>query len=172
MRTATVEATKKLINACKPSDLKSRAYIDLAFHSGLRPAELCALRWQDIDLEARTVVVRRGKGGKCRTVSLAETYGWVQLWRQQASGEYVFATSSGRPWQTSHVRRLFGRLCEKAGVSVSPHGMRHGHAASVWHQTKDLALVSRQLGHAYLSTTDEYLKDIQVDLGRVAELAF
>lgn len=171
MSTATADVTKKLIKACKATDLQSRAYLDLAFHSGLRPAELCDLQWEDV--QADRVHVRCGKGGKARTVALAETYGYVELWREQSGGTgYVFRTRTGKQWQTSHVRRLFTRLSAGAGVDAHPHGMRHGHALSVWEATRDLGLVSQQLGHKRLATTDEYLKARGMNLAPVAALRF
>jgi integrase len=42
----------------------------LLYGSGLRKAELLKLRIKDIDFEAKTVFVFRGKGGKDRTTML------------------------------------------------------------------------------------------------------
>jgi integrase len=171
MSTITADTTKKLIKACKMTELREKAFLDLTFHSGLRPAEACALRWEDVELNR--IHVRNGKGGKARTVALAETYGYLESWREVSGGTgYVFATRNGQAWQTSHVRRLFGRLAKRAGVTAHPHGMRHGHALRVWEATKDLGLVNRQLGHARLATTDEYLKARGVNLDAVAALRF
>ena len=170
MSTATANEVNKLIKGCKATDLQSRAYLDLAFHSGLRPAELCDLDWADIN--GNRVTVRCGKGGKRRVVALAETYGWVELWREKSGGTgYVFRTRAEKQWQTSHVRRLLARLSERAAVKIHPHEIRHAHALMVWNETKDLGLVNRQLGHARLATTDVYLKGRGVDLDRVAASA-
>lgn len=173
MRAITADEVKQLIKACKPTDLQGRAFVDLAYHSGLRPAEMCELQWADVDLAARRVRVRHGKGDRSRVSAIAETFGYLELWRGQSGGQgYVFKTRAGKPWQTSHVRRLFTRLSELTGVDASPHCLRHAHAHSVWAETKDLGLVSAQLGHQRLSTTDEYLKQRGVELDAVAALTF
>lgn len=169
--TVSADDVKTLINRLKPTDFQSKAYLDLTFHSGLRPAEACSLKWSEINGDR--VYVRNGKGGKSRWVDLASTYGHLEAWREVSGGEgYVFKTRTGAAWKTSHVRRLFTRLSERTGIDVSPHGMRHAHALAVWNHTKDLELVSGQLGHVRLSTTDEYLKGRGTQLGRVAVLSF
>ena len=40
------------------------------WRSGLRVGETVALEWRDIDVTAGSLLVRRGKGGRCRTVPL------------------------------------------------------------------------------------------------------
>lgn len=171
MRTLSANDVKMLIRALRVTELQAKAYLDLTFHSGLRPAEACDLKWSDI--QGGRVWVRNGKGGKARIVDLASTYGYVEAWREQSGGVgYVFRTRTGAKWQTSHCRRLFTRLSAATGIDAHPHGMRHAHALAVWDQTKDLGLVANQLGHARLATTDEYLKGRGVELGRVAALSF
>jgi integrase/recombinase XerC len=173
MRTLTANDVKKLISALRLRDLQAKAFIDLAFHTALRPAELCDLQWSDI--EGGRVHVRCGKGSRARTVALVPTYGYLEAWKQQSGGVgYVFCTAKGKQWQTSHVRRLFTRLSEKTGLDAHPHGMRHAAALAIWHATKDLGAVSRQLGHVRLATTDVYLngRGANEELDVVAALSF
>lgn len=171
MRATTPDQVKALIKACKPTDLASRAFLDLTLHSGLRVAEACDLTWGDI--QGSSVHVRNGKGGKARVIQLAETYGWLDLHRAKSGGKgYVFPTKAGKPWHTSHVRRLFSRLSAATGIEVHPHAMRHAHACCVWQGTQDLNAVRRQLGHSKLGTTEIYLQGLGADVGRVAALSF
>ena len=39
MNTVKAETAKKLIKACKVTELREKAFLDLTYHSGLRPAE-------------------------------------------------------------------------------------------------------------------------------------
>ena len=41
-------------------------------YTGLRRAEVVALRWDDIDFEDQLVTVRQGKGGKERIAAIAD----------------------------------------------------------------------------------------------------
>ena len=50
-----------------PLAVRDRAIMELFYSSGLRLSELCALRWQDLDLEDGLVTVI-GKGNKQRRV--------------------------------------------------------------------------------------------------------
>jgi integrase len=173
MRAITPDEVKTLIHACRPTALRDKALIDLMYHSGLRVSEALDLRRSDID--GNRVTVRHGKGGKKRTVALVTSYGWLELWVAQcgARGEdYIFTTRAGKRLATSHVRRLLNRLGDKTGIQTHPHGLRHGHAVALYEAGLDLAGISRQLGHARISTTAVYLQGLGVDLDKVAALTF
>ncbi len=173
MRAIAPDEVKELIHACRPTALRDKGLIDLMYHTGLRVSEALDLRWSDID--GNRVTVRCGKGGKRRVSALTTTYGWFELWLAQsgACGEdYLFTTRTGKPLATSHVRRLLSKLGAKTGIDTHPHGLRHGHAVALYEAGLDLAGISRQLGHAKISTTAIYLQGLGVDLEKVAALAF
>lgn len=47
----------RLIDACR--NQQSKNLWSVAVYSGVRPGELCALAWEDIDLKAKTMMIRR-----------------------------------------------------------------------------------------------------------------
>jgi integrase len=177
--TAYSETVKLFIDACKVN-LQMKAYIDLGYHTGLRPQELCDLQWSDVDLEAGTIHVRCGKGGQSRTVGIAKTYGWVELWRAQGGNGLVFKTRNGKPWDTYHVQRAFQRLSDKTGEKLTPHSLRHGCAVAVAEAADidsptplaTMNQVRRQLGHAWLRTTEVYLEGLRDTGTPVSAMAF
>jgi site-specific recombinase XerD len=59
----------------------------------------------------------------------------------------------------AYIRRLLKRLAAKAGIDkrVHAHGLRHTHAAQLRAEGVDIAIISRQLGHASITTTARYL---------------
>ena len=71
----------------------------------------------------------------------------------------VFCTLHGQPMAAAYIRRLLKRLATRAGIDkrVHAHGFRHTHAAQLRAEGVDLAVISRQLGHASLTTTAIYL---------------
>jgi integrase/recombinase XerD len=72
-RVLSVEQVRALLEAPQGADLltvRDRAILELLYASGLRAAELCALRPSDLDLEAGLVRCR-GKGDKERLVPLS-----------------------------------------------------------------------------------------------------
>ena len=52
--------------------VRNYALLRLLIYTGLRSAEVVALRWEDIDLDAQLVRVRQGKGDKERIVAIAD----------------------------------------------------------------------------------------------------
>jgi integrase len=61
IRPLSPEQTKRFLEAAK-SDRFEALYV-LAVHTGLRQGELLGLRWEDVDLEARSLCVRRTLSG-------------------------------------------------------------------------------------------------------------
>jgi site-specific recombinase XerD len=57
---------------------RNHAIVSLLWSTGLRSAELCALKWHDIDLDDGTLLVRKGKGGKQRLLYLNDRI-WDQM---------------------------------------------------------------------------------------------
>jgi integrase len=143
----------------------------ILFLTGLRLGEALTLRWDDVDLELRTILVRRGlsadvegvpKGRRFRLVPLAEP-AIESLERLRTRGEfvgaddYVFANVWGRRLDGSAVRRRYKAACAAAGLRpLRLHALRHA-AGSIIARTADPVFVRDMLGHAKLTTTDRYV---------------
>ena len=73
------------------------------YRHGLRVSEACDLRWDDVDLRKRTIIVRRLKGSvdSVHYLERDEINGLKLLRRQQhatgAKGAYVFINSAANP---------------------------------------------------------------------------
>ena len=143
----------------------------LLFYTGLRLGEILTLRWEDVDLADRLLLVRHGlsageestpKGRRHRFVPLSSP-GAAALARLATRGEftgpddYVLANRWGRRLDDSALRHRYKRGCAAAGLRpVRLHGLRHS-AGSLIARTNDPVFVRDFLGHAKLSTTDRYL---------------
>ena len=144
--------------------LPHRALFTLLLETGLREAEACSLRVRDLDLTTpgSEGIHVHGKGGKERFVPLPAGFESRRLLRRliqahPAPDAFVFSKDGIRPWDTSTVRRAWGRLTTRAGVKgYSVHSLRHTAATRLVESVGDLALVQRLLGHASLSTTGRY----------------
>src|SRR3954447_17246700 len=69
------------------------------YRHGLRVSEACDLRWDDIDLTRRTVLIRRLKGSHHSTHYLdREELAGLKRLRKTATGAYVFMTERGTPF--------------------------------------------------------------------------
>ncbi len=74
----------------------------------------------------------------------------------------LFCNLKGKRLLTGYCRNLFTRLGEKAGLDkrVHPHGLRHTGAAEMRSEGIDIGVISKQLGHASIATTDRYLNHL------------
>lgn len=141
------------------------------FYTGIRLGELLTLRWADVDLASRSLLVRRTlsanaeaepKGRRNRYVPLADP-ALAALARLGARDEcltaddYVVCNRYGRRLDPSALRRRYYIACAAAGLRrVRLHGLRHA-AGSILARTADPVFVRDYLGHSKLSTTDRYV---------------
>ena len=154
-----------------PLGLRDRALLELFYSSGLRLSELCALRWQDLDLVGGLVTVL-GKGNKQRSVpvgSFARTAlaAWMQD-QQAASDAFVFPGRKG-PMSSRGVQARLRTLAQRQGLfkRVHPHLLRHSFASHVLESSGDLRGVQELLGHADISTTQIYT---HLDFGHLSKV--
>jgi integrase len=150
----------------------------VALGTGMRRGELCALRWQDVDLDASKLEVRqsleqtrrgslRFKDPKTRrgrrTITLApaiveelrahrreqlELRARLGLGKPPADA-LVFATFDGRPRVPDNLTKSFTKAMAEIGLPhATLHSLRHTHASMLLQQGIDVLTVSRRLGHA------------------------
>lgn len=137
--------------------------------TGLRRAELLALRWADLDLDRAILTVRRETtktdAGR-RSVLLPEavvaalrTHRTRQRERRLAAGgwhdaDVVFDRGDGRPLTESMWHDAFRSAVDRIGLpAIRPHDLRHGHATHALEAGVHPKIVQERLGHASIATT-------------------
>ena len=144
-----------------PLGLRDRALLELFYSSGLRLSELCALRWNALDLVGGFVQVT-GKGNKQRIVPVgSHARAALQAWRDEqkaAADACVFPGRGGAPISQRAVQIRIKQLAHRQGLfkHVHPHMLRHSFASHVLESSGDLRGVQELLGHADISTTQIY----------------
>lgn len=168
----TDEEVGRLLGACSrraPTGIRNRAFIAVLYRAGLRIGEALDLFPKDIDLEAGSIRVLRGKGGRARTVGIDPAAGaivdrWLPVRSELDLGprQLVFCTVRGEPMGDAYVGVLMPRLARKAGIEkrVHAHGLRHTHVAQLRAEGIDIGIISKQLGHRSIATTACYLDHI------------
>ena len=99
---------------------KDSAAILLAYRHGLRAAELCSLRWSQVDLRHGRLHVNRAKGG---IESVHPLHGPELRALRQLQGT-VFVTEAGTPVSTAWLLRMVQRnraSCEAKLCRSSSH---------------------------------------------------
>lgn len=148
------------------TDVRDRLILHILYQTGLRRAELLALRDGDVDLDRSELRVL-GKGNKERIVpfgpelngmlrhyievrrrDVAATVPWPRL-LVGLKGE---ALSSGRVYNIVRARlQVIPQLAKR-----SPHVLRHSFATGMLRQDADLMAVKEIMGHASLDSTEVY----------------
>ena len=81
-----VDALAASCSRTAPSGIRDAAAIMVIYGAGLRVSEALALLPADVDLDARQVYIRRGKGGFERRVGLLPAaVPWVERWPRRSS---------------------------------------------------------------------------------------
>jgi site-specific recombinase XerD len=136
----------------------------LIYRHGFRVSEACDLRWDDIDLGKRTIVIRRLKGSTDSSHYLErdEHRALGELWRAYAAKgvkpSYVFVNERGHPFG----RMGIGRMIERAGESaklpfpVHVHMLRHSTGYALAARGMDTRRLQHFLGHASITNTVRY----------------
>jgi site-specific recombinase XerD len=138
-----------------------RSIFELAYSSGLRASEIGNLRWEQIDLTERTVLVVGGKGGKDRVVSITEVAA-VSLdaaRKRYPKSEYLVGRKAR---SASSLNNQFKRLATVAGLyreGLSFHSLRHSCATHLLKRGADVRYVQELLGHSSAETTETYLHE-------------
>ena len=139
------------------------AAVLVMLHSGLRSGECVALRMQDLDLGAKRLIVRQGKGQRDRLVYLSETTCLaLQSYLQdtpRSLTDPVWLSTSGKPLSQGTLAKQVARLGETLGISnLYPHRLRHTCATRLLNAGMDITSIQKLLGHEMISTTMIYAR--------------
>ena len=162
---------------------RNRAWLELAYSSGLRVAETESLNVGDVDFWNGTVRVV-GKGNKERIVPVgAEALAAIKDYLK-FRGESISSPSSqakalfinlrkGTRLTTRAMHMVILEAARKAGLTrtISPHVIRHTFATHLLNNGCDLRSVQEMLGHKNLSTTQIYAHVTTDRLRKVYEKA-
>ena len=98
----------------------------LAYRHGFRAAELCSLKWSQVDLTHGRLHVNRAKGG-IESVHPLHGPELRALRPLQGSSPYVFVTEAGTPVTPAWFLRMVQRTgrAAKLPFQVHPHMLRH-----------------------------------------------
>ncbi len=150
-----------------PLTLRNRALLELLYSTGSRISEAVGLEVDDIDAQARSVLLR-GKGGKQRLVPVGrpavaalDAYlvrGRPVLAARGRGGPAVFLNARGGRLSRQSAWQVLQDAAERAGITakVSPHTLRHSFATHLLDGGADVRVVQELLGHASVTTTQIY----------------
>jgi integrase len=189
MRTLDPTEVNALVQAAEDSYYFPVIYTALS--TGLRQAEVLALRWRDLDLgivpsvsvnrvlyrrdgnyefhEPKTAHSRRLVEMTPKLAAFIKGYrqGREALWRDLGKDlsldDLVFTNPRGNPICSSSLDREFGRVLSKAGLkNVRFHDLRHTFASLMLMRGAKPKVISEALGHSSVAfTMDVYSHILQ-----------
>jgi integrase len=191
----TAAEARRLIQAAEGDRMQARWLVGLAL--GLRQGEALGLRWEDVDLDARLLRVRRAlqrrRGGGLiltepktqrskRTIPLLgqlvtalDDHRARQVRERAAAGSLwrdsgcVFTTPIGTPVDPRNDFREFRKLLARAGLPpVRLHDLRHTAASLLLAQHVPARVVMEILGHSQIALTMNTYSHVAPEVSREA----
>ena len=178
VQTLDRDGVQKLLSVVEGTELYIPTLI--AVNTGMRRGEILALKWSEVDLERKTIVVKRSleqvggtlsfkdpksKRGR-RTIAISNELARAlrihfkeQARRRLQMGpaweinNLVVPGPLGAPWKIDSFSSRFSGCMKRAGIGITFHGLRHTHATLLLLEEVNPKVVSERLGHATVSIT-------------------
>lgn len=149
----------------KYSKILITCYVILIDNCGPRREEVVNIRVQDIDFERAELVIVLGKGYKTRRLGLnKKTLFWLRWFheiRPEVLSDKFFVLENGKPLTKETFSQQFRRLADRAGLDLTPHGLRRGFVTKNVEKGVPIMSLSKACGHSSVSTTEKsyYMPD-------------
>lgn len=164
-----------------PKGLRDLAIIFLLHDLALRRGEVVSLNIEDVNLEDRTVMVKRkGRTQKIRLSLPDRTCEALTAWIDVRGNEPgpLFTNFSqheafaGGRLSAISIYRMIQKIGKKTGQRVTPHGLRHTAITTAVERAQregiDLAKVLHFSGHRELATLQIYVDNYENYQGKIA----
>lgn len=186
-RNLTVNEIKHLLEVSKSMDYPMYLMICTMLYTGIRPGELCALKWNDFNADFSCVKIDESLTDSkfetsTKTISSIRTIPLIaflqneykELYKYKApqTDEHVFMNRCKRPYKTDNIDQKFRHL--KKCISeiypnddfsdITPHCLRHTFATAGINSGVSIKSMQALLGHANTRTLmDTYMHIEQND---------
>lgn len=159
---AALSPDQKYNGKCLKNDIAMQANQDLVIcllHSGARLTEISHMTWDQVDLNRRTIYIKRKKNGNDTLLEMSDAmFGVLSRRKATVLGRYVFPSKV----KNSNCYKWLDKALERAGISeeggkVTIHCFRHTYATRMLQSGLSLVEVQGLLGHKNLASTAIYL---------------
>jgi integrase len=143
--------------------------LTLSKETGLRPIEVHTLKVKDIDLERYLVYPTTAKNGASRILKISERLAsliqaHITRFKLKLNDNLFKGHEEHYGQAFRRVRdRLADKLQDPSIKTIRLYDLRHYFATMLYHKTKDILLVKRQLGHKSINNTLIYI-DLEATL--------
>lgn len=150
------------------------------FYTGCRLNEVLNLEFKNIDLKNRTIEIVnkpdfKTKTGKIRLIPINSEldkilHNLLNMYKEEKSNGYIFASPRGRPLNKSYVSRKFKNYLKIANLpeDLHLHCIRHTFITELIRNNVEVFKVMKVAGHSTLKTTLGYthlqIEDLRNDM--------
>ena len=142
---------------------RNHAIFAMFIFAGIRKSELFNLKYMDVDIEAHSLFIRKGKGSKDRIIPMSVTLVKIltdyirERKRQHIQTPEFFVSSAKKKLENGSLRTFMNSLNRISEVKISFHKLRHTFATLMLEGGCDLVAIQTMLGHSEIKTTTIYL---------------
>lgn len=153
----------------KSCSIRDKAIILLMVDTGLRRSEVTALNWTDIDFTTGLALVKRGKGGKARSVVIGATtrralLAYRRTLEKVTDTAPLIQAQAGTRFTGTGLLSLFRRIRKVTGIHITPHSLRRTFVILSLRSGMDVLHLQALLGHSTLDMVQHYAQMIDEDL--------
>lgn len=180
LKIITLEQFNKIIKRF-PEETSFYIPLQIAFNTGLRGGEVCALQWDNIDLDNKTLTVNhtliyKGKGmyelstpktkSSYRVIKIGDTLVNIlkkhRLWQKKnkleygqyyTDSDYVCTKENGELITTNSLKYLSKVVNYELKINFNFHSLRHTHATMLLEAGANIKDIQKRLGHSKIATT-------------------
>jgi len=131
-----------------------RPIVLCALHTGMRKGEILNLKWENLDLDNRMILLEKTKNNRRRMIPLSGIL-YPELRDLPRRGEYVFCNEKGEKFKK--IDKGFWAACGRAKIKdFRFHDLRHTSASYLTMSGCNIRTVQQLLGHTTIRTTVKY----------------
>ena len=154
------EEDKRLINS--PENIKHRAFLAMAYGSGLRVSGVIKIQSKEIDRDRMMLLVDCGKGHKDRYTILSKKA--LKLleehwYRNKPLDYFFFGRDRNAPMSIGTAQAIYHQALKRSDVRHvgGIHVLRHCFATHLMEHGTDIYTIKKWMGHRSLVTTGRYM---------------
>ena len=156
----------------------------IALYAGLRAGEICRLKWTDLDMQGKGILVKKTKGKRFRVVPMCKRIAAMLEKQRELTGQYKFVFPQTKRERWTHKIRLIADAPRSMNYMMDVivpirdalptlrelppkqtcrgwHAFRHTFASWAVAANVSIYKLARWLGHHDVRTTQRYARLLQ-----------